>query len=235
MIYDIYDIMYYSYDLKQVMWFNEACKQANINIPMTQEYAIYPKSLYMKVRELDHTKTIDFCFIGAFAFTEGQTFGANNRKWVIDFCKNYFNENSYFINTTAYYNHDTRDNTHDDSWVVLGDYDKTYQPHNHLVPKFLPLEKRNQFDKEYFQRMCASKFTLCPAGDQMWSMRFLEAIMCKSIPIVRTHEETYRSKQEEYLNYKYYLADHIDDIVYRSDWVEHNYNIFINMHTLENL
>ncbi len=30
----------------------------------------------------------------------------------------------------------------------------------------------------------ASRFALCPAGDAPWSMRFFEAIMCRSIPIV---------------------------------------------------
>ena len=56
--------------------------------------------------------------------------------------------------------------------------------------------------------------------------------MCKCIPIVNTVEETYRSKEESKLNYKYYLSSD-KEFVYREDWVEHNHNIFLQYHTLE--
>jgi len=38
----------------------------------------------------------------------------------------------------------------------------------------------------YFEKMCQSKFILCPAGDEPWSFRFYETLMCKSIPIVES-------------------------------------------------
>ena len=78
--------------------------------------------------------------------------------------------------------------------------------------------------------MTKSKFTLCPAGDVTWSMHFYEALMCRSIPIVNSANETFRSKEESKLNYKYYLT--IDHIVCRDDWVKHNYKIFLRYHTL---
>ena len=63
-------------------------------------------------------------------------------------------------------------------------------------------------------------------------MRFYECLMCKCIPIVNSVEETYRSEVESKLDYKYYLSSDTD-FVYREDWVEHNYNIFLKYHTLE--
>jgi hypothetical protein len=65
----------------------------------------------------------------------------------------------------------------------------------------------------------------------MWSMRFYECLMCKCIPIVDKVEETFRSVEESKLDYKYYLTS-CPEFVYREDWVEHNYNLFIKYHTL---
>ena len=59
-----------------------------------------------------------------------------------------------------------------------------------------------------------------------------ECLMCKCIPIGDTIEETYRSEEESKLGYKYYLSSN-NYFVYREDWVEHNYKIFLQYHTLE--
>ena len=79
--------------------------------------------------------------------------------------------------------------------------------------------------------MCQSKFCLCPAGDEPYSMRFYEALMCKSIPIVNNAKESYRTIMESRLGYKYYLSTDIFE--YRLDWVEHNYELFLKYHTLD--
>ena len=63
-------------------------------------------------------------------------------------------------------------------------------------------------------------------------MRFYESLMCQCIPIVDTIEETYRSEEESQLDYKYYLSSD-KEFVYRNDWVEHNYELFLRYHTLE--
>ena len=62
-------------------------------------------------------------------------------------------------------------------------------------------------------------------------MRLYEALMCKSIPIVNTHTEMWRTQEERDIPYKYYL-DSDANIHYRKDWVQHNYELFINHHTL---
>jgi hypothetical protein len=82
--------------------------------------------------------------------------------------------------------------------------------------------------------MCQSKFCLCPAGDSPWSMRFYEALLCKTIPIVNEIKETYRTTEESKLGYKFYLVSDTE-FIYRSDWAEHNYNLFMKYHTLDKL
>ena len=55
--------------------------------------------------------------------------------------------------------------------------------------------------------------------------------MCKSIPIVQYKWETWRTHEESKLDYKYYLTSD-PEFIYREDWAVHNYNIFIEYHTI---
>lgn len=204
----------------------ESYKEVNIDCDsVDQSYAIYPKRFYKSI-DLGRKKTIDFTFIGALSFGVAQTVGYNNRKWIIDFAKTHFNENSLFINTTKNLNLNH-------SWEVVGPFDKTFSSKTQFMcPKIMMREDRNNFDKAYFDNLSESKFCLCPAGDLMWSMRFYECLMCKCIPIVDKVDETFRSPEESKLEYKYYTTSS-PEFIYREDWVEHNYNIFLKYHTLE--
>ena len=78
--------------------------------------------------------------------------------------------------------------------------------------------------------MCNSDFTLCPAGDRPWSLRFFEAIMSKSIPILEKREHSGAIQPQRDLGYKFYLLG--DDYVYRQDWVDYNYDVFLKKQTL---
>ena len=69
------------------------------------------------------------------------------------------------------------------------------------------------FDVDYFKAVARSKYTLCPNGDFIWTYRFFEAIIFKSIPIIEDYTEIYDG-------YKYYTVD--DEFIYREDWVEFN-------------
>ncbi len=93
----------------------------------------------------------------------------------------------------------------------------------------MPPSQRNRFDEHYFRIMCASKFTLCPGGDQNWSMRFYEALMCKSIPIL-FDRAPFRTRHEAMLPYRYFLAH--ENIEYIEEWAEHNHALFMKHHTL---
>jgi len=44
-------------------------------------------------------------------------------------------------------------------------------------------------DKEYYQKLCNTKFSLCPIGQCPWSYRFFESIMCFAIPVLENKED----------------------------------------------
>lgn len=82
------------------------------------------------------------------------------------------------------------------------------------------------FDQDYYQIIASSKFTLCPAGDYLWSYRFFEACLCKSIPIIESNEKM----DNTMLGYKFYHNN--DNHIYREDWVNHNYELVKKQHML---
>jgi hypothetical protein len=209
---------------KLKMWYIEAHKEKNSKVNIKQKtlsYAIYPKSFYDVVKKYTSTnnKIYDFCFIGGLKTDELTLL---NRNWIMQFIAEKFNDKSYlqFTDATTKMNYNS-----------CGNFDYTLLQSG-FVPKETPIKDRNFFDENYFLKMCKSKFCLCPAGDVSWSMRFYEALMCKTIPIVINVTETYRSEEESKLDYKFYLATE-QEFIYREDWVEHNYNLFLKYHTLE--
>ena len=228
--------MNYPFCPKLAMWYFEAYSELSISKKtIDHSYAIYPKRFYKNIK-LNINKKYDFIFIGQLDHRYeggwvrgGESDGTyNKRKWIIPFINNKFNSNSYLQFTDK----NTKQN-----YKIMGNYDHTLSEKG-FAPKECGVgvkhAEMNFFDKKYFDKMSQSKFGLCPAGDSIYSMRFYECLMCKCIPIVSTDEETYRSKEESKLNYKYYLASN-SEFVYREDWVEHNYNIFLQYHTLEHL
>jgi len=68
-------------------------------------------------------------------------------------------------------------------------------------------------DEEYFNEMSKAKFTLCPNGDFIWTYRFFESIIFKSIPIIEDYCDHYDG---------YYFYRHNDEYIYRKDWVDAN-------------
>ena len=68
--------------------------------------------------------------------------------------------------------------------------------------------------------MRQSKYILCPAGDQPWSFRFYETLMCESIPILISEHNSYRTEEESKIPYKY--------LIYNENWLLPNeYDISI--------
>ena len=184
------------------------------NIPL------FPKSYMKNFDDISFEKTRDFNFVGLIRFSHGVHV---NRLWILDFTKKHFTNKSYF-----------RLNSNEDLEVheKLGDFDYTFSYEgNRFVDKDMGLGmKRCVFDKEYFSIMCSSQFTLCPAGDQPNSDRFFEAITSKSIPILEEQNHCGSNKDQENIGYKFYLLG--DDYVYRQDWVDYNYDLFLKTHIL---
>jgi predicted secreted protein len=203
------------------IWHKKACEEKDKEVNLN--YTLIPKSFYEKVSKLPQKKIYDFNFIGCFLYDLSDHLCRKlykNRKWIIPFINERFNSKSYLQFTDEY----SKKNV-----SPMGVFDYSNKENGYLPRKS---KDKLYFDENYYNILCASQFTLCPAGDQMWSMRFYESLMCKSIPIVNKIEETYRTEDESEINYKFYYADD-PNIVYREDWVEHNYNLFLQYHTLE--
>jgi hypothetical protein len=197
-------------------------KGINENANNCPPIAIFSKKYYNEICELNHEKIYDFCFIGSIDSN------SQARQWVIDFAKKYFTHSSIFINT---------DN--DPNWKLLGSFDFSNKNLGYCPKKMNDNQSRNvqyrvvKENIEYFERMCKSKYCLCPAGDSSWSFRFYEVLMCKSIPIVENWHHTYRTKEESNLNYKYILSQNIDININYDDYIIKNTQIFKNYHLLK--
>lgn len=46
------------------------------------------------------------------------------------------------------------------------------------------LKKTGSYDTDYYENLKRSSYALAPAGDFQWTYRFLEAVMCGSVPVV---------------------------------------------------
>ena len=185
--------------------------------------AVFSKKYYNEINDLNHNKKYDFVFIGSL------NSNYERRKWVIDFAKKYFTKNSIFINT---------DNV--PNWVWLGEFDYT-NINLGFCPQRVPNNQSNlvqyrvvKENIDYFEKMCQSKFVLCPAGDSSWSFRFYEVLMCKSIPIVESWHHTYRTKEESNIKYKYILYNNIDKNIIYDDYISENTIIFEKNHLINN-
>lgn len=109
---------------------------------------------------------------------------------------------------------------------------KKYNKHNSII-KHSNYGRDNktkyEIDKDYYNIMCKSKFTLTPTGDCPWSYRFFEAIMCLSIPVLEDNSN------DVYMKDYFYFFDK-DDHIYDIDKAISNYNNFINSkHFLKNI
>jgi len=181
--------------------------------------ALFSKKYYNEMNELNHNKIYDFCFIGSIKSNRRE------RQWVIDFAKKYFTSHSIFINT---------DN--DPNWVLLGNYD--YSNRNiGFCPGNVPNNQSKQVqyrvvneNRDYFERMCQSRFVLCPAGDAPWSFRFYQVLMCKSIPVVASWHHTYRTKEEASIKYRYVLYQDIENTIIDDDYIYENTRLFEEYH-----
>lgn len=91
------------------------------------------------------------------------------------------------------------------------------------------IHKKYEIDKDYYNTISKSKFTLTPTGDCFWSYRLFEAIMCLSIPILENNSN------DIYIKDYFYFYDN-DDHIYDKDKAIENYNKFIkSKHFLKNI
>lgn len=171
-----------------------------------------------------------------FNSTEGDDGQTQARNWVIDFAKANFSSNDLLKITDA-----------DSAWKHLGPYDvsepgkfKNTRGAMTITGDMDRGDKYQEYlvsyDAPYWQEMVGSNFTLCPGGDNAWSMRFYEAIMAGSIPVIKSVEYDLGFPRLWALwdiPYKYYVLDSGDELVYRQDWVDENLKLFIMYQTFQ--
>lgn len=158
---------------------------------------VFPKSFLLDVEKLNYDKLNDYIFIG--------TISGDHRQ----FLKKWDKPNSV-IKTTS-----------DNNFVHPSNDKQNYYPNNF-------------FNLKYFQDLANSKFTLSPGGCSafsknhkennvfLWTYRFWEACLVKSIPITNEPDSNWHN------DYKFYRLD--DDHIYREDWAEHNFNLVKERH-----
>jgi len=193
-----------------------------------------PYTWVEQIQAMDHTKKHTFNFVGGHQWSLDLQDGGlhwpqfDARNWVLDFAKANFSDDDYMKLTDidagytpmAAWDHSSLDSF--DSRLAHGTDGKEDE------------EYEQTFDRSYFEVMAASNFTLCPGGDMPWSMRFYEAIAAGSIPIIAKPMFDLSAPHLWALwdiPYKYYLLDSGDELVYRQDWVDYNYDLFVKYQT----
>ena len=135
-----------------------------------------------------------FVFIGASWLGDAKASAA--RGWAIAFARDHFSEHDYFALTDLKSNASGRATP----WQRLGAFDHS-ATHAGVFPKAHKSgdPAKYAFDAAYYGLLGSADATLCPAGDMPWSMRFYEAIMARSIPVLRTRADQHYSDAEREL------------------------------------
>jgi hypothetical protein len=193
----------------------EGLECPDIDERTTMTKLLYPRSYVDAVNAMPGDKTYDYCFVGGLYRPETYP----NREWILDFARHRFTDRSYLLVTDG-----------EDGHERLGAYDRTGLERDVFVPKLAPPDERAFFHDHFFRVLRHSQFTLCPAGDVPWSMRFFEAIMCKSIPIVSDPAHVGRNELERAIGYQVYFRD--NDHVYDDAIVHANFRRFLRHQTL---
>jgi hypothetical protein len=182
---------------------------------VTQVPLVFPRSYVEAVEAMPSTKVHDYSFMGTLYRPEI----FEHRRWVLDFARQRFTERSYLLLSDGEGEHE-----------ALGPFDHTGDTSKVFIPKEVPFEDRAHFNPAYFEVLRRTELALCPAGDQPWSMRFFEAIMCRSIPVVSDALHTGRHQVERDLGYHYFLK--YEEHRYHDELAEENLQRFLRRQTL---
>jgi len=196
----------------------------------------YPRSWVQKARDLAAVvrRTKRFNFIGALRdLSDESNYPPGVRDWIVPFVSKHFRAADYYKDTNPA-----------PETKSLGPYDHSQEKRN-----FTHQQKRYEndevpFDQAYFRTLCESEFTLAPAGDLPYSNRFMEAILCGSIPIVdkekyancEHHQYYAKVKLSTQIGWHFHLVneDPTFEYVYNRTWAEENLEKALRYHTLMN-
>ena len=214
-------VVYLAAGPRSVLLFKQAYEEEGLQCPEVDERrqqvaVLYPRSFVDSVNDMPGERIHDYCFMGSLYRPEIYA----HREWVLDFARRRFTDRSYLLLSEAVPEHQR-----------LGPFDHTGEDVGDVwVPKEVPWLERGYFNSAYFRVLRSSQFTLCPAGDVPWTMRFCEAVMCRSIPIVSDLKHGGRNDVEHAIGYTAYLRD--DEHIYDEEIAERNYQLFLRHQTL---
>jgi hypothetical protein len=132
----------------------------------------------------------------------------DKRNWIETFAKKHFTENDFILFTDQV----------GKQQVPLGPYDHSkeddgWRPKDHESDYMLDATLGDHFDPGYWRRMIQSNFTLAPGGDHPWSMRFYEAILAGSIPVINAIETDLNDNDIgfwfSHVGYTYFTKDQV--------------------------
>lgn len=134
-----------------------------------------PHEWVERVTQLNRTKLHNINFVG-------KVQGVKRREWVVDFANRSFGPDDFFRVTTQA--------ELLQAYQPLGTFDHTLDRAKEAAWNDGLSESAYEsfFDEEYFQVMSSSNFSLCPGGGRPFSMRFYEAILAGSIPVILSEE-----------------------------------------------
>lgn len=194
---------------------DEGLECPNIDERQAPVKLLYPRSFVDAASKMQGDKVHDYCFMGVLYRADTYL----HRRWILDYAKKRFTDRSYFLITDGVPTH-----------KQLGSFDYTNIERDVFTLKGTPLPLKGRFHDHYFRILRSSQFTLCPPGDAPWSMRFFEAIMCRSIPIVSDMEHTGRNDLERSIGYHILRTD--DAHTYSAEMAEENFQTFLRHQTL---
>lgn len=183
----------------------------------------WPRSFVQQLQNISNPgpKKYRFSFQGS--SQNRQTHG----QWLKPFVKSNFGEHDYLLFTDV-----------SGTYEPMGMYDHSKQGEG-----FKPKDKKKGhkkerafFDKDYFEMMSNSRFTLCPGGEAPWSMRFYEAVATKSIPVIDSVKTDLQASFLQKIPYKYVTTEEhqreaLSMSSYNADMAEHNFQLFLKYQT----
>jgi len=189
----------------------------------------FPRSWVDRINKLRGAgQSRAFNFIGALRDLSAESsYPAGVRDWILPFVKENFLSGDYFQDTNPLPNA-----------TKMGAFDHSFDVRNFTKQQRLYADDQVPFDETYFRTLCSSEFTLAPAGDLPYSYRFVEAILCGSIPIVdqekyanaEHHQYWAKVKLSKKIGWEFYTPDRVGP--YNATMAARNYVKAIRYHTL---
>lgn len=179
-------------------------------------------------------RPIDINFVGS---THGSKLDVtvHNRRWVPRFAQRFFSNASIYVDVAPFPTPNGAP-VNFARYKPMGPWDQTLERRAvSRRPKGMAEANCTQAfcDREYYKVLATSRFTLAPSGDVPWSMRFFEAVMAGSVPIVSDRLHTGRNQRERTFGYAYLLLADAEaalaagrPLPYCDGWAEHNRRVF---------